>query len=269
MNILLTNDDGIESEGIQKLALALKQAGTHAVYVLAPDGDRSGVSHALTCLRDPVRLNPYAERMWSCSGNPADCIMLAYMGALPVKPDLVISGINRGANAGTDIVYSGTAAAARQAGLYGIPAIALSLAGNIAPDGSDVAGAEGEYFWDEAISYVMEKLPDLISMCTQDIFINVNIPNSKTAPLGMLSTFPCVRKYNDTLAADNAPDGGTYCFVQLGSISTIANPGSDLDAVLRNYVSVSPVFIHPVVRSDLCPSAPSGFSVSPEPVYKR
>jgi 5'-nucleotidase len=155
---------------------------------------------------------------------------------------VVLSGINRGANLGTDIIYSGTAAAARQAALYGLPAVAFSLAGNLGDGEEDDAG----YFWDMAVSFILEKLPDLINMCAKDIFINVNIPNRKDGPLGMLTTCPCIQRYKDEVNAMKAPDGSVYCFMKLGSASFRGEPGTDIDAVQRNYVSVSPVFIHPV-----------------------
>ncbi|MDR1901090.1 MAG: 5'/3'-nucleotidase SurE [Treponema sp.] len=258
MNILLTNDDGIESEGIQKLALALRDEGKHDLYVIAPDGNRSGVSHSISFLYAPVRLREHSLNTWSCSGNPADCVMVATLGGLPVKPDLVLSGINRGANLGTDIVYSGTAAAARQAVLHGVPAIALSLAGNLSVREDEGAG----YFWDMAVSFIMEKLPELIRMCAKDIFINMNIPNSRNGPLGMLSTYPCIQQYMDELSTMKAPDGQTYCFMKLGSASFRGEPGSDIEAVQRNYVSVSPIFVHPTAGSGL--SSSSSFGVSPQ-----
>jgi 5'-nucleotidase len=254
MNILLTNDDGIESEGIRKLAAALRDEGKHRIYVLAPDGNRSGVSHSISFLYAPVRLRECSPDTWSCSGNPADCVIVAALGGFPVKPDLVLSGINRGVNLGTDIIYSGTAAAARQAALYGLPALALSLDGSLDAREEDGAG----YFWDMAVSFILEKLPDLTSMCTKDIFINVNIPNRKDGPLGMLTTYPGIQQYRDELSSMKAPDGNVYCFMKLGGVSFRGEPGSDIDAVQRNYVSVSPVFVHPVSGR----SSPLPFGVS-------
>jgi 5'-nucleotidase len=254
MNILLTNDDGIESAGIQKLAEALRDEGKHKIYVLAPDGNRSGVSHSISFLYAPVRIREYSLNTWSCSGNPADCVMIAVLGGFPVKPDIVLSGINRGANLGTDIVYSGTAAAARQAVLQGVPAIAFSLAGSL-----NVREDEG-YFWDMAVSFILKKMQDLISMCTKDNFINVNIPNNRDGPLGMLTTYPCIQHYADELSAMKAPDGSIYYFMKLESPSFRGDPGSDIEAVQRNYVSVSPVFVHPGPGQA---SSSSYFGVSP------
>jgi 5'-nucleotidase len=129
MNILLTNDDGISSPGLLLLAEALRKNSPHRIFVLAPDTDRSGYSHSIRFLWDPIKIASRGPDTWACSGSPADCVIMAMMGALPFKPDLVLSGINRGANLGTDLIDSGTAAAARQAGLGNIPGIAFSLAG--------------------------------------------------------------------------------------------------------------------------------------------
>ncbi|MCL1991324.1 MAG: 5'/3'-nucleotidase SurE, partial [Spirochaetes bacterium] len=119
MRILLTNDDGIKSPGLFLLADALRSGG-HRVFVVAPDTERSGMSHSVTFFANPCKLRPLGEDTWSCSGTPADCVVVALNGGLPqlslaggAPPDLVLSGINRGANLGTDVVYSGTAAAAR------------------------------------------------------------------------------------------------------------------------------------------------------------
>jgi 5'-nucleotidase len=148
MNILLTNDDGINSDGILKLAEALRSGGNHKVTIIAPDVNRSGVSHALSFFNNAVKLYRIEEDTWSCTGFPADCI-IAGLGFLPERPDIVLSGINRGENLGTDLIYSGTAAAARQGGLAGIPSIALSLAGS------------GPYHWDMAVSWTASHLEEL------------------------------------------------------------------------------------------------------------
>jgi 5'-nucleotidase len=250
MNILLTNDDGIAGEGLLRFAARLQERKEHTVYVLAPDINRSGVSHAISFLSAPVGITEHGTNTWSCSGTPADCVMLAMLGVLPVKPDLVISGINAGANMGTDIIYSGTVAAARQAALYQVPAIALSLVG------------KAPFHWDQAVDFSVEHLDELVSLWDKDMVINVNIPNTPSY-LGMTTTFPALRRYLDKLSVVNVPEGRKYCFVNFGHIKTIPESGSDWDAVSRNMVSISPVFIHPVVRRDRCAVAPDYAGVSP------
>jgi 5'-nucleotidase len=174
-------------------------------------------------------------------------VVLALLGAVPEKPDLVISGINRGANMGTDLIYSGTAAAARQGSLFGVPSVALSLAENTAGNN----GAAMEYYWDMAVSFVLAHLDELASQWKADTFINVNIPNSPAGPDGIVAAFPSRREYQDSLSSFKAPNGDTWCFVTLGKVTTKPEPaaageGSDWAAVSRNLASVSPILIHPV-----------------------
>jgi 5'-nucleotidase len=235
MNILLTNDDGVESPGIRLLAEALRKDPSRRVYTLAPDSDRSGHSHSIRFLWNPIRISSRGPDTWACSGTPADCVVMVLMGALPFKPDLVISGINRGANLGTDIVYSGTAAAARQASLGNVPAIALSL-----------AGGRGEFYWDMAVSWTVDHLEELRKSWIADTFINVNIPNNPGGPQGMADTVPARMLYNDKLVQFAAPGGDSWCFVEYGRSRPQVEPGTDWEAVSKNMVAVSPVYIHPV-----------------------
>ena len=236
MNVLLTNDDGIGSEGIQKLAEVLRSKGKYNVTVIAPDNNRSGISHAVSLLSGPVKLSGKGEDTWSCSGCPADCVLVGLFGGLSVKPDLILSGINRGENMGTDIIFSGTAAAARQASLIGIPAIALSLAGR------------GVFFWDMAVSWAVDHLDELLAYWKKDTFVNVNIPNSQGGPEGMVVTWPGIKHYNDKITVMNAPDGSNWCFLDIGQDSPVTDAGSDCVAVSRNLVSVTSVYNYPIVK---------------------
>jgi 5'-nucleotidase len=234
MNVLITNDDGLTAEGLQSLCAALRANGKHQITIIAPDSNRSGVSNALSILNNPVKLVKHGEQIYSCSGYPADCVVVALKGALAVKPDLVLSGINHGENLGTDIIYSGTAAAARQAGLAGIPAVALSLVGR------------GDFHWEMASSWVVNNLEALLTFWKKDCFVNVNIPNSPDGPEGMLEAPPSVRKYKDSMTIMDAPDGSQWCFLQgEGEIPSMYE-NSDCAVVLRNYVSVSSVYCYPV-----------------------
>ncbi|MDR2070980.1 MAG: 5'/3'-nucleotidase SurE [Treponema sp.] len=254
MNILLTNDDGIDAEAFLDFADALRVGTSHRVYVLAPDSNCSGVSNALSLIHHHVRVVRRAEDTWACSGMPTDCVCVGTRGGLPVKPDLVISGINAGPNLGTDLIYSGTAAAARQAALTGIPGIAFSLSGD-----------PGAFCWKQAIDYAVAALPSLKALWTRDIFINVNIPNTPGGPLGTCITFPSVRQYNDSIITETDKDGHLTCRMQGGNTYSDPEPGSDWDAVLRNYVSISPVFLHPVALRDLCAGVPEYAGVASRP----
>ena len=250
MNILLTNDDGINSDGLQKLARALRSEGKHKVTIIAPDTNRSGISHALSILSNPVKLSRLEEDTWSCSGFPAECIIVGLKNLMSEWPDLIISGINQGANLGTDIIYSGTAAAARQASLAGIPGIAISLAG------------DDNYYWEMATSWVVDHLDDLQKFWKEETFVNVNIPNIQEGPLGIIASWPAVKIYKDRISAINTRDGSLFCFLEAGEEITKYESGSDCDVVSRNFVSVSPVCNFPSVLRELCPGAPDYAAVA-------
>ena len=248
MRILLTNDDGIMSPGIQMLMAALREAG-HRVYTVAPGSDRSGISHSISFINNPCKLVEIDKDTWVCDGTPVDCIIVGLLGGIPElcilnnpdnltehqAPDLIISGINRGANLGTDIVYSGTASAARQGALCNIPSIAFSL-----QDGP-------VWNWEMAVIYINENLDEMISYWKPDTFINVNIPNYREFPLGLVHAFPSLRYYNDRIETYQAPDGNRYCFAKAGVIGAKPDEGSDWKTVTDKYASISEVYIHPVL----------------------
>jgi len=245
MRILLTNDDGINSPGILLLAQGLRRAG-HRVFVLAPDSDQSGVSHAITFFSGPCKLSDIEEDTWSLRGTPADCVVVALMGGIPElsagqhsPPDVIVSGINRGANLGTDILYSGTAAAARQGSLCGIPSLALSL-------------VEGDFKhcgwnWDMAAGFSVEYFDRMMAYWKPDSFINVNIPNRGEKPLSLVHAFPSLRYYNDSLDVYHAPDGYRYCFTDAGKVTAKPEQGSDWEAVKGDNASLSEIYIHPLL----------------------
>ena len=246
MRILLTNDDGVNSPGILLLAKALRDAG-HRVFVIAPDADRSGISHAVTFFNNPCKIKQIEADTWSCSGTPVDCVVLTMLGGFSQLcltedrknvPDLILSGINRGANLGTDIVYSGTAAAARQGSLYGIPSVALSLVEN-----------GGNWHWEPVISFTVEKLEEMCSYWKAGAFVNVNFPNTKTGPCGIVKSSPCQRVYNDKIEVYTAPGGEMYCFVKVGksSCSEENADGTDWDEVRKNNASLSVIFSQPII----------------------
>jgi 5'-nucleotidase len=250
MNILLTNDDGISSEGILKLAEALRLSGKHKVSVIAPDVNRSGISNALSILNNAVKLSRVGENAWSCTGYPADCVIAGLKGLLSECPELVLSGINQGENIGTDLIYSGTAAAAKQGSLVGIPSIALSLAGG------------GPYHWDMAVSWTVRHLEELLSYWRQNSFVNVNIPNSPDGPTGIIPSWPAAKPYKDSLSTTKSKNGSLYCFLEAGEDLSFSEPGSDYDVVKRNFVSVSSVYNFPVAIKELCPGAPDYAAVA-------
>ena len=236
MNILLTNDDGIGSLGLKALSTALEKK--HNVWILAPDAERSAASHSIT-IHNPIRLKRMKDRSWACGGTPADCVILSMLGAIPVKPDLVISGINRGPNLGTDIIYSGTVAGARQAALMGVPAIAASL--NTFTD---------PFYYEPVARFIAGNIETFLELWHPDHFVNINAPNEPGEVSGVRITHPSRRIYHDKLARFEAPDGNDYFFLYGSHIDAESEEGSDWDAVSHGYVSVSPVFLHPINRAE-------------------
>jgi len=239
----LTNDDSIKSPGITLLAAALRKAG-HRVYVVAPETNQSGVSNAIRFLHGPTKLTQTGEDTWSCGGTPADCVVIALKGGIPElsltnQPppiDLIISGINQGANLGTDIIYSGTAAAARQGAFFRIPSLALSL-----------LHRGDEWNWDMAVDFAVERLDEMVSRWKPDSFINVNIPNRREKPAALVHAFPSLRYYNESIEVYQAPDGGRYCFTKTWDAAVQPEQGSDCAVMTGNNASISAVFIHPVL----------------------
>jgi len=241
MRILVTNDDGVHAEGLKILVATL--AADHDVCVLAPDQERSGVSHAMT-LRTAGKVRKLAEGEYSCSGTPADCVILACLGALPFEPEIVVSGINRGPNLGTDIIYSGTCGAARQAALAGLPGIAVSCASYRDP-----------LLYGAAASFMRRNLDRLAELCGPDNFINVNAPSSNDPELPALWSVPSIRRYRDRLKSFDAPDGYSYCFLSDGSVETRDGAGTDHGAVAAGKVAVSSILVHPQVPATLLPGS--------------
>ncbi|MDR1444501.1 MAG: 5'/3'-nucleotidase SurE [Treponema sp.] len=244
MNILLTNDDGCESPGILLLAAALRESG-HRVTVVAPDRNRSGTSHSIMFLDTPLVLKDRGPDTWSCSGTPVDCVVIALLSEISGKPDLVLSGINRGANLGTDLLYSGTAAAARQGSLFKTPSVALSLAER----------PEGSFYWDKAVQFSLAHLEEWAAQWKPDTFVNVNLPNTPQGPGGTAPAFPSRRQYHDGVTILDAPNGDRYCFFSAGEVTVSSQDGSDRDVVSRNLAAVSLIWGHPVSGDPRDPAA--------------
>ncbi|PKL26657.1 MAG: 5'/3'-nucleotidase SurE [Spirochaetae bacterium HGW-Spirochaetae-3] len=251
MKILLTNDDGYSSEGIKALELALGTA--HEVWTLAPDSERSGMSHSMS-LRHPLKIRKMAERGYSCSGTPADCVILAAHGVIPFVPDVVVSGINRGPNLGTDLIYSGTAAAARQATLNGIPGIAVSL-----------ATYTGPFRYVALANLVAERLEYLVSLWSPDVFINLNAPEEPDGyRYDIVEAFPSRRIYKDTIKFFEGPEGYSYCFFMDGHVDTHQEKGSDEDVVNRGLASVTRVLAYPRAAGGLSDGGSEGLALARE-----
>ena len=185
MNILLSNDDGYEALGINVLDRVL--SGSHEVTVAAPDREQSGKSHSMT-IQGRVRVTEYGPRRFHVSGTPADCIIYSHRCSLfPVQPDIVIAGINHGYNLSTDIIYSGTCAAARQAAFYGMKAIAISA-----------EERDNEELFFRTARFLVSDMDSFLGKIPGGAFMNINVPSSfsggyEAGGMGEIS-------YNDTIA---------------------------------------------------------------------
>jgi 5'-nucleotidase len=231
MRILLTNDDGIGSDGIQTLFRVLSP--DHDVWVVAPESEKSGGSHSIT-LHDALRVRKMEERLFACRGTTVDCVLVAVLGLVPAGIDLVISGINRGPNLGTDILYSATAAGARQATLMSIPSVALSTGNYRAP-----------FDFQADAEFAARNLDVFRTLGTDDHFLNINFPATGAATARTVITFPSRRVYRDTMTTHVAPEGDIYCFMGGTPPETLLEEGSDSMVVMRGGISISPIHAHP------------------------
>jgi 5'-nucleotidase len=153
-------------------------------------------------------------------------------------PDLILSGINADANLGTDIVYSGTAAAARQGSFFGIPSVALSLVKN-----------DQSWQWESVISYICEKLVLIMGYWKTGCFVNVNFPNTEKKPAALVPSFPSMRYYDDRIVTFTSPEGERYCFAKTGKVSNIPEEGSDWAEVLKGNAAFSVVLSQPAIAA--------------------
>lgn len=189
MIILLTNDDGYQAQGLKTLEEVLVAAG-HEVWVCAPSNERSAQSQAIT-ISGQVKITRYGERHFHCSGTPADSILYGLGGNfVPAHPDIVISGINHGYNASTDIIYSGTVGAAREAVLRGLPALAISARKD---------RKRNHYPFVEAAQFLTANLETFLPFCNRETLININVPPNpsgrwRAAEVGLLEYFDVMEK---------------------------------------------------------------------------
>ncbi|MBN2353127.1 MAG: 5'/3'-nucleotidase SurE [Spirochaetales bacterium] len=233
MRLLLTNDDGIHADGLRILADRLSL--DHEVWIVAPESERSACAMSIS-IRKAVRVRRLAEREFSVDGTPVDCVLTGLLTLIGKKIDAVVSGVNRGPNLGTDILYSGTVAAARQGALMGKPSFAISLFDET--QGFDFQGAA---------LYVARELPRLTAAWTDDHFLNINVPAGAAPPFACAVTAPGRRIYGDHYETYQAPapDGALYCFLQGDDLTCRDEEESDYRAVREGLVSLSPIAVHP------------------------
>jgi 5'-nucleotidase len=231
VNILVTNDDGIGAPGLRALAEALHVLGP--VTVVAPDRERSAAGHSLT-LHRPLRAQQVDRNWYSVDGTPTDAVALALKGLLDLPPDLVVAGINEGANLGDDVTYSGTVAAAAEATLDGRPAMAVSLA----------SGGE-ERHWGTAAHYAVMLAAEVARRgLPAGTLLNVNVPNVPVGVIrGMICTRQARRRYSETIVEKVDPRGKTYYWIGGGPPDWEAGEGTDYHAVQSGAVSVTPLHL--------------------------
>ncbi len=231
MRILLSNDDGYFAPGLAALAAALTEAG-HRITVVAPERDRSGASNSLTLDR-PLMVRQAPSGFQYVNGTPTDCVHLAVTGLLPELPEMVISGINHGANMGDDTVYSGTVAAATEGFLLGIPSIAVSLV------------SSGQDRFDTAAAVVVGLVKRFAAQpFQQPMLLNVNVPDVPQAVIAGIEVTRLGRRHKaqDTVRTIN-PRNQTMYWVGAAGAAQDAGQGTDFQAVSHNRVSVTPLQI--------------------------
>lgn len=244
MKLLISNDDGISALGIRTLANCLAEAG-HNVTVVCPDRERSATGHGLT-LHQPIRAEIVESifhptiKAWACDGTPSDCVKLALWALLDSPPDLVLSGINQGANLGTEILYSGTVSAAMEGMIEGIPSIAFSLTSptykNFQP------AAHFAKILVEQLS--LKPIPDLM-------LLNVNVPPVNWEEIaGVKLTRQGVRRYVDVFDKRIDPRGKTYYWLTGEVLEDVEPPSGlnlpqnvpiDVHVIRDNYISITPL----------------------------
>ncbi len=229
--IVVSNDDGIRSPGIKALASAM--SGIGEVVVVAPDRERSAAGHSLS-LSHPLRVEETSPGWYSVDGTPTDCVNLAVNGILRRRQiTLVVSGINKGANMGDDITYSGTVAAALEGTLLGIPSIAFSLA------------TWERYDFEVAASFAVKVVRNvLVHGLPKDTLLNVNVPPLPESEInGIRVTQMGKRIYGDAIVRKRDPRGRHYYWIGGDKLAHEGVPGSDLEALEAGFISVTPLHL--------------------------
>ena len=243
--ILITNDDGIQAEGIHRLVDSVSDLGE--IYVVAPNGPKSGGSSSITVevpLRSKVQDDYNGAKMISVNGTPVDCVKLALHVILPRRPDFVLSGINHGANTGNSVVYSGTMGAAMEGALRGIPSIGYSLISHT-PEASD---------FDRAKPYIRKITEGVIKNGLPDgVCLNVNIPVGREIT-GIEMTESCRGSWLGEYKEYTCPSGNKfYCLTGTYKNEDPDNPNTDIARLAEGKIAVTPVTPYRDVKLDKLP----------------
>ena len=230
MRILVSNDDGYLATGINVLCAALESIAD--IVVVAPDRNRSAASNSLT-LKDPLRVSEVSPRRFKVDGTPSDCVHLALTGFLDFEPDLVVSGINHGANLGDDTIYSGTVAAAMEGRFLGLPSIAVSL-----------VGQRLEHF-ETAASVAVDLVRDIErAPLKPDVVLNLNVPNIPLDKLqGVQATRLGFRHKSEQILKDEDPYGRPIYWVGPAGEGQDAGEGTDFYAIEQGFASLTPLTV--------------------------
>ena len=232
MRILVSNDDGVNAPGLEVLE-RIAAVLSDDVWVVAPETEQSGASHSLT-LRRPLRVRRIGERRMAVDGTPTDCVMLAITELGPgERPALMLSGVNRGSNVADDVTYSGTIAAAMEATLLGVPAIALS----------QHYGGDAAVKWETAERHAPELIRRLIDTgWPDDVMINVNFPDAAPDSVGGVAVSrQGRRKFGDVLSERIDPRGRPYYWIGDMRNRDEDIPGSDVEALGQGAIAVTPL----------------------------
>lgn len=233
MRVLITNDDGISSPGLQALVRAFEEVAE--TFVVAPEHERSATGHAIT-LHKPLRAQPMtipgsSIRAWATNGTPADCVVLGMLALLPARPDVVVSGINVGPNLGRDLTYSGTVSGAMEGAIFRIPSIAVSIGSFRNPIFSVAAGFAVRL----ARAILARGLPD-------DTLLNVNVPNLPAHEVaGVEITRQGAQRYISRLEKRSDPRGRTYYWLTGEPAPQADEEGTDSWALAHARISVTPI----------------------------
>ena len=239
MKILVSNDDGYLATGINVLADALTEIAD--VIVVAPDRNRSAASNSLT-LNDPLRVSKVAENRYRVNGTPSDCVHLALTGFLDEEPDLVVSGINHGANLGDDVIYSGTVAAATEGRFLGFPTIAVSLVGHHLTHFDTAARVAKE---------LVERLQR--HSLPSDIILNVNVPDRPYDELtGIVEARLGFRHKSEPVVKSEDPHGRTIFWVGPAGPGQDSGEGTDFHVLEQGAVAITPLKVD-LTRHDALP----------------
>jgi 5'-nucleotidase len=259
MHILVTNDDGVQAPGLLALTQAMRQVADK-VTVLAPDRNWSASGHVKTLDRPlrvaEVRLDD-GTMAWAGDGAPSDCVALALMGFVPEPIDLVVSGINPNANLGYDLTYSGTATAAMEAAIGGIPGVAVSLDRPEGLSGEvDYRGSAGAAQRVVAWLLAQSAIPD-------DLILNVNVPYGPLAEMkGFRLTRQGLRLYHDELVRRLDPRGRPYFWIGGDAPTGVEEPGTDYGALSAGYVSITPIQLDLTSRKGMDWMSADGFETA-------